>query len=83
MDVGPIAVAFTWVDEEHLAGPDLAGLRAVVEMESPACDDHRHWNCVAVLGHDLARLEAKPDDAHRTAVGDLLEAERAWTIACV
>jgi hypothetical protein len=52
-------------------------------MQSPAGDDQRHWNRVAVLGHGLARLEAQSDDTHRSAVRDLLEAERAWTIARV
>ena len=36
-----------------------------------------------MLGHSLARLEAQADDAHRTAIRDLLEAERARTIARV
>src|SRR5262245_66456271 len=30
-----------------------------------------------MLGHGLARLQAQTDDAHGTAVGDLLEAKRS------
>lgn len=71
------------VDEQHLAYADLALSRTVVELEAPARDDQSHRDGVAMLGHGLARLEAQTDDAHRAAVCDLLESERAWAFARV
>lgn len=73
---------FARVDEQHLARTDLARLRAVVEPEPSSGDDQRDRDRVAVLGHALAGFQAQADDAHRTAVADLFEAEGAWTIAC-
>src|SRR2546423_7089648 len=70
-------MALAGIDEEHLAGPNLATTLAVVEMERPRGHDHGHGNRVAVLGNVLPGLQAQPDDPHRSAVGDLLEADRA------
>lgn len=78
-----IAVPLTRIDEQHLARDDLAPLRAVVELEPPACDYESHRNRVAMLGHGLARLEAQTDDAHRTAVRDLLESKSTGAVARV
>ena len=76
-----IRVALAGVDQEHLSDPDLTRSHAVIEPEAPA----GHYQCdrygVAVLRHGLARVKAQPDHAHRPAIGDLLEAERARAFA--
>src|SRR5205823_7400756 len=52
-------------------------------------DDERDRNRIAVLGHVLARIEPQADHAHRPAVRDLLEADRAprsagaWRRHCI
>jgi 2-phosphosulfolactate phosphatase len=76
-----IRVPLAWIDQQHLAHADLAGLRPVVETESTAGHDQGDRYRVAVLGHGLAWLQAQPDDAHRPAVRDLLEAKRARAFA--
>ena len=76
-----VAVPFTRIDQQHLARSDLPRLFAIVEVEPASCHDQRDGDRVAVLGHGLARLQAKADHAHRTAVGDLLEAEGTPNIA--
>ena len=73
---------FTRVDEQHLSRTHLTRLLAVVELQPSPGHDQRDGDRIAVLGYALAWLEAQTDDAHRTAVGDLLEAEGARTIAC-
>ena len=76
-------MALAGVDQQHLADADLPGMHAVVEEQPPIRDDQRDRNCVAVLGHPLAGLEAQADDAHRPAVGDLFEAEGTRLLADV
>ncbi len=63
------------VDEEHLAGADLARRSAVIEVKPAFGDDERDRDGVAMLGNVLSRFEPQADDAHRSAVSDLLEAE--------
>jgi len=65
------------VDQQHLARSDLARLDAVIEVQAAAGHDEGDRDGIAVLGHGLAGLEAQADDAHRAAVGDLLEPERS------
>jgi len=76
-------VPFAGGDQQHLAGADLAGADAVVDMEAARGDDQRHRNRVAVLRHVLARGQAQADNARRPGVRDLPEAEGAWLVACV
>ena len=71
------------VDQQHLSRPDLARLRAVGEMQAASGHDQRDGDRVPMLGDGLARLEAQADNAHRTAVGDLLKPERARWLADV
>lgn len=72
-----IGVPLAGVDEQHLAGADLAGLRSIVEMQPSVSHYQRDWNRVPMLGDTLARLQAQADDSHRAAVGYLLEAKRS------
>lgn len=65
------------VDQQHLTRSYVARLHAVVEVQAAAGHDDRDRDRVAVLGHRLAGLEAQADDAHRAAIGDLLEPERS------
>ena len=73
-------MALTRVDQEHLAGPDLARPHTVIEVEATSGHDQRDGYRVAVLRDGLARLQAQADDPHRPAISDLLEAKRARTI---
>jgi 2-phosphosulfolactate phosphatase len=75
-------VALARVDEQHLTSADLTALGPVIEQQASACHDERDRDRVAVLGHALARQQTQADDAHRTAIRDLLEPERAWSVAC-
>lgn len=50
-------------------------------METAHSDDQCNRDGIAMLGHGLAGLEAQTDDAHRSAVGDLLKAERTTRLA--
>jgi len=68
------------VDQQHLAGPNLACLHSVIELQPTARHDQRDGNGVAVLGDGLAWLEAQSDHAHGAAVRNLLEAERSWLL---
>ena len=68
------------VDEQHLTWSDVAGVRAVIEVEPAARDDQCHRDRVAVLRYGLARFESQADDSHRPAVGDLLETECPWLL---
>jgi hypothetical protein len=64
------------VDQHHLARANVAFLGAVVEMKSALGDDQSDRDRVAVLWHLLTWLQPEPDNAHRPAVGDLLETKR-------
>ena len=70
-------MALAGVDQEHLAGRHLALLGAIVELKVADRHDQGYRDGVAVLGNFLAAFEPEPDHAHRSAVGDLLEAERS------
>jgi hypothetical protein len=70
-------VALAGVDQKHLTGPNVALPRAIVEVKVADGHDERYGDGVAVLGDSLAGLEPEADHAHRSAVADLLEAERA------
>ncbi len=76
-----ICVALAGVDEEHLAGANLALPRAIVEVKVADGHDERYGDGVTVLGDFLAGLEPEPHHSHRSAVGDLLEAERPMLAA--
>jgi 2-phosphosulfolactate phosphatase len=70
-------VPLTRVDEEHLASTDCPFSVPVVKAQTSSGHDQRDRDRVAVLGHVLARLETKADHAHRSAICDLLKAERS------
>jgi hypothetical protein len=66
-------VAFAGIDQQHLPITDLAAVGAIVEMQSALCDYQGDRDCVPVFGNVLSRLQSQADNAHRTAIGDLLE----------
>jgi hypothetical protein len=74
-------VALSGIDEQHLADANLAAMRSIIEAETAAGDDEGDRNRVAMLRHLLARIETQSHHAHRPAISDLLEAERARAIA--
>src|ERR1700682_3363463 len=75
-DIGAVGVPLARIDQEHLAGPNLASLGAIVEVQPPFGHDEGDRDRIAVLGHFLPRLEPQTDDAHRSTVRDLLKAKR-------
>ena len=72
-----IGVLFARIDEQHLAGADLAGLLSIVEPQASVGHDQCDRDRVAMLRHDLAWFEPQTDDAHRAAIGNLLEPKRS------
>src|ERR1700682_1446502 len=76
LDIGPVGVPLARIDQEHLAGPNLASLGAIVEVQTPFGHDEGDRDRIAVRGPFLPRLEPQTDDAHRSTVRDLLKAKR-------
>jgi hypothetical protein len=68
-------VALSWVDQQHLAYPDLSLILSVVEMQVALGHYQRNRDRVAVLRNVLTRLQPQSDHTHRSTVGDLLEAD--------